>query len=122
MSWLMNVAPVARARRALDARADAVWRRDRTPLRGPAALGNRAFRIAIHTARGVVAHRLGLQAAALTYYTVFATVPALVVALSILRAFDRLPAFSTVLPAGTLAPTGDQLLRVALGMILAAVD
>ena len=122
MSWLMNVPPIASARRKLEARADAVWRRDRAALHGPASFGNRAFRIGIHTVRGVVAHRLGLHASALTYYTVFAIVPVLVVALWILRSFDRLPAFSSGLPAGAPAATGDQVLHAARGMIFAAVD
>ena len=85
MSWLMNVPPIARAVRALEARAHDVWSRDRSSLRGLAAFGNRAFRIGFHTVRGIMAHRLGLQAAALTYYTVFAMVPMLVVALWILN-------------------------------------
>ena len=99
MSWLMNVPPFARARRALKGRADRVWSRDRALLRGLAAFGNRTFRIAIHTIRGIVAHRIGLHAAALTYYTVFALVPTLVVALWVARASDRLPALSSALPA-----------------------
>jgi membrane protein len=122
VSWLLNVPPIARARRALQARANAVWSRDRAPLRGFPALANRTFRIAIHTIRGLVAHRLGLQAAALTYYTVFAMVPMLVVALWISKSFDILPAVSPELPGNVLVPTGNQLLQAALGMILEAVD
>ena len=108
MSWLMNVPPIARARRALKGRADRVWSRDRALLRGLAAFGNRTFRIAIHTIRGIVAHRIGLHAAALTYYTLFALVPMLVVALWIARSIDRLPVLSSVLPV--------------LGMILQSFD
>ena len=46
MSWLRNVPPIARALRALERRAQVVWSRDRSSLRGAAAFGNRAFRIA----------------------------------------------------------------------------
>ena len=122
MSWLMNVPPIARAVRALEARAHEVWSRDRSSLRGLAAFGNRAFRIGFHTVRGIMAHRLGLQAAALTYYTVFAMVPMLVVALWILNAFDWLPAVSPNLPANVVVPTGNQMLQAMLGMILETVD
>ena len=122
MSWLKNVPPVARALRALEQRAQLVWSRDRSSLRGAAAFGNRAFRIAILTARGAVAHRLGLQAAALTYYTVFAVVPTLVVALWIMKWFDWLRIISPELPGNLSAPTGNQMFHAALGMILDAVD
>jgi membrane protein len=122
MSWLKNVAPIARALRALNQRAQQVWSRDRSSLRGLAALGNRAFRIAILTVRGTVTHRLGLQAAALTYYTVFAVVPTLVVALWIMKWFDWLPVVSPELPGNLSAPTGNQVFHAALGMILEAVD
>ena len=122
MSWLMNVPPIARAVRAVEARAHDVWSRDRSSLRGFAAFGNRAFRIAFHTVRGIMAHRLGLQAAALTYYTVFAIVPMLVVALWILKAFDWLPAVSPSLPANAVVPSGNQMLQAMLGMILETVD
>ena len=121
MSWLRNVGPIARALRALERRAQLVWSRDRSSLRGAAALANRAFRIAILTVRGIVNHRLGLQAAALTYYSVFAMVPALVVALWIMKLFDRLPVVSTALPGNVAAPTGNQLFHAAVGMILDAV-
>jgi uncharacterized BrkB/YihY/UPF0761 family membrane protein len=87
---------------------------------GLAAFGNRAFRIGFHTVRGIMAHRLGLQAAALTYYTVFAMVPMLVVALWILKAFDWLPAVSPSLPANVVVPSGNQLLQAMLGMIWTA--
>src|SRR4051812_31837096 len=120
MSWLLNLPPVARIRRVVEARANAVWSRDRAPLRGLPGFANRAFRIAIHTVRGILAHRTGLQAAALTYYTVFAIVPMLVVVLWLLKAFDRLPVISSALPTGAL--TGDQMLHAALAMILDAVD
>jgi membrane protein len=121
MSWLKNVPPIARALRALDRRAQLVWSRDRSSLRGFAAFANRAFRIAILTVRGVVAHRLSLQAAALTYYTAFAIVPMLVVALWIMRWFNWLPFVSKPMPGHLSAPTGNQVFHAALGMILEAV-
>ena len=121
MSWLKNVPPIARVLHALERRAQLVWSRDRSSLRGLAALGNRAFRIAILTVRGIVAHRLGLQAAALTYYTVFATVPMLVVALWTMKWFNWLPIISPGLPGNLSAPTGNQMFHAALGMILDAV-
>src|SRR5262249_17542074 len=117
MSWLTNVPPIARALRALQRRAQLVWSRDRSSLRGAAAFRNRAFRIAILTVRGMVAHRLGLQAAALTYYTVFAMVPTLVVAIWIMKWFDKLPVVSPALPGNLSAPTGNQMFHAALGMI-----
>jgi membrane protein len=122
MSWLMNVPPIARARRALGARSRAIWNLDRSQLRGFRAFRVRAFRIVILAVRGIYAHRLGLQGAALTYYTIFAIVPMLVVALWILKSFDVLPAISPRLPANVLVPTGNQMLQAALGMILQAVD
>ena len=121
MSWLKNVPPIARVLRELERRAQVVWSRDRSSLRGVAALGNRAFRIAILTVRGVVAHRLGLQAAALTYYTVFAVVPMMVVALWTMKWFNWLPLVSPGLPGNLSAPTGNQMFHAALGMILDAV-
>jgi len=120
MSWLTHVPPLASAQRAVESRAHAAWSRDRAPLRGLAAFGNRTFCIVVHTVRGILDHQLGLQAAALTYYTVFATVPMLVVALWIVKAFDRLPVISSQPPTGRL--DGDQLLNAALGKVLEAVD
>jgi membrane protein len=122
MSWLMNVPPFARGLRAVQARAHAVWSRDRATLRGFPAIANRAFRIVILAVRGILKHRIGLQAAALTYYTVFAMVPMLVVLLWILKAADKLPLIAQRLPRRVAAPSGDQLLNVALRMILEAVD
>ncbi len=121
MSWLKNVPPIARVLRAIDRRAQVVWSRDRSSLRGFAAFGNRAFRIAILTVRGVVSHRLGLLAAALTYYTAFAIVPTLVVALWIMRWFNWLPFVSKPVPGNLSAPNGNQVFHAALAMILDAV-
>ena len=122
MSWLRNVPPVARALRAVERRAQVVWSRDRASLRGAAAFGNRAFRIAILAVRGIVTHRIGLQAAALTYFTVFAMVPTLVVALWVMRWFDWLPVVSPALPGNVSAPSGNQMFHAALGMVLEAVS
>lgn len=121
MSWLKNVPPIARVLRVIERQAQLVWSCDRSSLRGFAALGNRAFRIAILTVRGVVTHRLGVQAAALTYYTAFAIVPMLVVALWLMRWFDWLPFVSKPLPGNFSAPTGNQVFHAALAMILEAV-
>lgn len=121
MSWLKNVPPIARILRAIERRAQLVWSRDRSSLRGFAALENRAFRIGILTVRGIVAHRLGLLAAALTYYTAFAIVPMLVVALWVMRWFNWLPFVSQPLPGHLSAPTGNQVFQAALAMILEAV-
>ena len=121
MSWLKNVPPIARVLRALERRAQLVWSRDRSSLRGGAAFRLRAFRIAILTVRGIVSHRLGLQAAALTYYTVFSIIPMLVVALWTMKWFNWLPIISPGLPGQLSAPTGNQMFHAALGMILDAV-
>ena len=79
------------ARHGIEARARDVWRRDRASLRGWSGFKNRALRIAVFAARGVSVHQLGLQAAALTYYTAFSLVPLLVVALWVLKVFDSAP-------------------------------
>ena len=122
MSWWKNVPAFARAAKAIRRRTQRVWSRDRAPLHGFAALANRAARIVILTVRGILAHRIGLQAAAITYYTVFAIVPLLVVLLWTLKIAHHLPAISPELPAGVQVPTGNQLLQAALGQIFDAVD
>lgn len=122
MSWLLNVPVYVRLRDAVVRRARAVWARDRAVLHGPAAFANRAARIFIVTARGIVAHRIDLQGAALTYYTVFAIVPLLAVVLWSLKLLDYLPTLSPELPTGVKVPTGNQLLHAALAQVLEAVD
>jgi membrane protein len=122
VSWLLNVPAFARLRDAVALRARAVWTRDRAALHGPAALANRAARIAILTVRGILAHRIGLQGAALTYYTVFAIVPLIAVVLWSLKLLDHLPNISPELPGGVKVPTGNELLHAALGQVLEAVD
>jgi membrane protein len=99
---------LGRMRDALQARASAVWRRDRALLHGPAALANRSARVAILVGRGIVQHRLGLQSAALTYYTVFSLVPVLVVVLWIRRAVSHV---SPVAPVSEAVPSQDHLVH-----------
>jgi membrane protein len=122
VSWLLNVPVFARLRDAVARRVRAVWTRDRAVLHGPAAFANRAARILILTVRGILAHRIGLQGAALTYYTVFAIVPLLAVILWSLKLLDHLPSVSPELPGEVKVPTGNQLLHAALGQVLEAVD
>ena len=106
------------ARDAIQTRARDVWRRDRASLRGGKAFTNRVLRIAVIAIRGIWAHRLGLQAAALTYYTVFSLVPLLVVALWILKAFDRLPIDPPAMPMATEMTRGNAALHSVLGRLL----
>jgi membrane protein len=122
MSWVMNVPAFARAGRAVRRRTDGVWTRDRAELRGLPALWNRTARILVHAVRGLYAHRLGLQGAALTYYTVFAIVPLLVVLLWTAKFAHLLPAITPEVPTGVKVPTGNQLLAATLGQILEAVE
>src|SRR5271169_1312535 len=97
----------ARTRAALQALGRRAWNRDRAELHGPAALGNRVLRIAILVVRGISSHRLGVQAAALTHYTVFSLVPLLVVALWILKAFDHLSIKPAAMPVATAMTRGN---------------
>lgn len=122
MSWVMNVPFLARAVRAIQRRADTVWKVDRGALGTFAAVGNSAARIVVAAGRGVLAHRLSLQAAALTYYTVFAVVPLLVVLLWTLKAAHHLPTLAPGLPPNVSVPSGNQLLHTALARLFEAVD
>jgi YihY family inner membrane protein len=122
VTWLANVPAFVRARSVVRRRTQGVWERDRTTLSAPAALGNRVARIVIMATRGLLQHRLGVQSAALTYFTVFAIVPLLVVVLWTLKAVHHLPAISPELPEHVTVPTGNQMLHAALGQILEAVD
>ena len=106
------------ARDAVQTRARDVWRRDRASLRGAKAVTNRILRVAIISLRGIWAHRLGLQAAALTYYTVFSLVPLLVVALWVLKAFGRLPVEAPAMPVATEMAEGNAALHSVLGRLL----
>ena len=126
-------AQLARAAAAARAWAHSVWARDRAVMRRGPAAWNRALRIAIWTVRGVWIHRLSVQAAALTYYTVFSIVPVLVVALWVLKAFHLLhylmpevpppPAATAAATAsGMHVPEANAMLRSVLRAILSAVD
>jgi membrane protein len=121
MSWVANVPALARVGRAARRRTADVWSRDRAELHGLAAVANRTARIVILATRGILRHRIGLQGAALTYYTVFAVVPLLVVVLWTLKLAHLLPVISPELPTGAKVPTGNQLLSAALGQLLEAV-
>jgi membrane protein len=121
MSFLRRLPGVARVSRAVAARAEAAWSRDRAQLRGFRALGNRLFRMAILVVRGVVVHRLTMLAASLTFFTVFSIVPMLVVVLWTLKLLDHLPVLQVDLPTQQHLLTGNQLLHVALAEIFGAV-
>jgi len=123
MSWVARIPGLSRVYESVVARVRSVWSRDRAPLRGWRALGNRTLRIAILVVRGIVAHRLALLAAALTFFTVFSIVPTLVVALWALKALDHLPLLGAAppLPGTAQIPTGNELLHAALAEIMNAV-
>jgi membrane protein len=121
MSLVMHVPAFARAARTVQRRAGSVWSRDRASLHGFAALWNRVARIAVLSVRGLFEHRIALQSAMLTYYSVFALVPLLVVLLWSLKLAHLLPAISPELPAGVKVPTGNQLLSAALGALFETV-
>jgi membrane protein len=121
MSWLTRIPGLAHAHAAVTARVRSVWSGDRAPLRGFSALGSRLLRVGILVVRGLVAHRLGMLAAALTFFTVFSMIPMLVVALWALKALDHLPVITPELPGSAQIPTGNELLHAALGEILESV-
>jgi uncharacterized BrkB/YihY/UPF0761 family membrane protein len=121
MSWLKRIPGLARVHGTVASAAQAVWARDRTRLRGLRALGNRAFRMAILVARGIVVHRLVLLAGALTFFTVFSIVPTLVVVLWALKALDHLPALSAEVPGSVRVLSGNQLLHEALRQVFDSV-
>jgi membrane protein len=110
------------ARDAIKTRAGDVWRRDRAGLRGGRALTNRISRIAIVTLRGISVHGLGLQAAALTYYTVFSLVPLLVVVLWVLKTFDRLSIKPPAMPVATAVTKGNAALHGLLQKLFENVN
>ena len=110
------------ARDAIELRAREVWRRDRAALRGWRAFKNRVLRIAIAAARGISVHQLGLQAAALTYYTVFSLVPLLVVVLWILKALDRSRGAAPAMPVAREMTKGNAALHSMLGKLLENVN
>ena len=106
-----------RSRRHPDARAGRLEAGSRLAARseGP---HNRILRVAIIAIRGIWAHRIGLQAAALTYYTVFSLVPLLVVALWILKAFGRLPGGTPAMPVATEMTKGNTALHSVFGKLV----
>jgi membrane protein len=110
------------ARDAVQTYARDVWRRDRAPLRGWSAFKNRFLRIALAAAQGVSVHQLGLQAAALTYYTVFSLVPLLVVVLWILKTFDRFGGAVPAMPLAREVTRGNAALHAMLGRLLENVN
>ena len=113
---------IAWTRATVETRARDVWRRDRASLRGWSAFKNRALRIAIFMVRGISVHQLGLQAAALTYYTAFSLVPLLVVALWILKIFDRSPVTESAMPLAREVTKGNAALHAMLGRLLENVS
>jgi membrane protein len=113
---------IAWARDAVETRARDVWRRDRASLRGWSAFKNRLLRIAIFAVRGVSVHQLGLQAAALTYYTAFSLIPLLVVALWILKLFDHTPGTASAMPLAREMSKGNAALHAMLGRLLENVN
>src|SRR5262252_7919430 len=111
MSWVKRMPGVAHVSRALAAASSAAWSRDRAGVRGVRALGIRVFRMAILVVRGIVVHRVGLLAAALTFFTIFSIIPMLVVVLWALKALDHLPVLSRELPSSPRFLSGNQLLH-----------
>jgi membrane protein len=110
-----------------------VWNRDRSRLHGWAAVWTRLARILFCAVRGVRAHKLSLQAAALAYYTLFTIVPVLVVALWVLKLFHLIHYLMPDVPSppeatarGTMPEIqvreANLMLRTALRAILSAVD
>jgi membrane protein len=110
---------LARARAALGRYTLEVWGRDRAAMRGWRRPWNRALRVVIWTARGALRDRLSLQAAALTYYTVFSIVPVLVVVLWVLKLLDFLPTIAASEPA---TAAGNVPLRQAAHAIVLAAQ
>jgi len=108
-----------------------VWGRDRARLGGWASLWTRLARITTWSIRGVLMHKLSLQAAALAYYTLFSIIPVLVVVLWILKLLHLIPYLKAALPeapaaaganAETYFPDANVFLREAVSAILVAVD
>ena len=113
---------IGSARDAIESGARDVWRRDRASLGGWSAFKNRLLRVATFTVRGVFVHQLGLQSAALTYYTAFSLVPLLVVVLGILRIFDGSLAAEPAMPLAGEIARGNAALHTMLGRLLENVN
>ena len=69
MSFLRRLPGISKVSAFVSRRALAAWSRDRAPLGPLRSLGNRLFRMAILVVRGVVAHRISMLAASLTFFT-----------------------------------------------------
>ncbi len=110
---------LARATAAVRRYAHAVWARDRAGMVGWESLRNRLLRIGIWTARGIYTHRLSLEAAALTYYTIFSIVPVLVVLIWALKAFHLLP---LLIEAAPKLPAEESMLHAAARTIMTVVE
>ena len=82
-----------RMRRLVDFARRDIWLAETAGLPRTRALGLRLSRVLVLTARGFQQHRLTVQAAALTYYTVLSLVPILAVSFAVARglgAYDDL--------------------------------
>jgi membrane protein len=121
MSLVMHVPALARATKTVQERAGTLWSRDRATMRALPALWTRVARVVVLTVRGMFTHQVALLSAALTYFSVFAIVPLLVVLLGTLKLAHLLPVISPELPAGVEVPTSNQLLSLALGHVITAV-
>jgi membrane protein len=122
MSFLRRIPGVSKVSRFVSERALAAWSRDRAQLGFFRSAGNRIIRMAILIVRGIVAHRVSMLAASLTFFTVFSVVPVLVVVLWALKLSDHLPSPRVELPAQEYLLTGNHLLHVALAEIFGAVQ
>jgi len=99
----------------LRAKMSAVWRCDRTRLSRLGSMRNRILRVSIASLRGLSAHQIGLQAAALTYYTVFSLVPLLVFVLWSVKALHAAALPTRQLPHdGHWLSSGNALLASAI--------
>jgi membrane protein len=102
--------------------ARAVWNCDRTRLRPGAAFLNRTLRVLVASVRGLGVHAIGIQAAALTYYTVFSIVPLLVILLWIVKALGHIPDVSPELPNAHRLAGGNAVLVSALHKLFENVN
>ena len=122
---------VKRLRAAIMRYRWSVWDRDRAGLGGWAALRTRVARIATWSVRGLFTRRLGTEAAALAYYTIFSIVPVLVTVLWALKLLHAIPYLTpadgdaSVMSDATKdarAADANVLLREAVRGVLAAVE
>jgi membrane protein len=121
---------VKRLRAAMKRYRWSVWDRDRAALGGWAGLRTRVARIATWSVRGLFARRLGTEAAALAYYTIFSIVPVLVTVLWALKLLHAIPYLTpsdgdgSVMADAKADARGDAnvLLREAVRGVLGAVE